>query len=166
MASIRKKPTDSGFEINVPEKCIVGNESQITIQTFKKKLKGGGEARDVLNWVNARISQVRHGQKDISSWNRQEKIEWLRSGNDPVRLEDKELTFFTCYDQYIEECKENNAYSTVVGYEKTPEAGKGIFRRRCVVLYQKNSRTRIYYVDGQESYRRRKKSWQKVKPRI
>ena len=115
MASLRKKPSKKGlFIINVPDKCIVNNESQLTIQTFKNKWK---QAEDVLNLVNGRITKVRLGQKDISDWKRNDKIEWLRSGQDPIRLEETDgLTLFECHDRYIEECQDKNATSTVDGY--------------------------------------------------
>ena len=81
--------------------------------------------------VKVRISKVKTGQIDINDWTRKEKIEWLRSGNQPVRLEEleeKELTFFTCHDQYIGECEETNAVSTVQGYQMHLKRAKKFFK--------------------------------------
>ena len=123
MACIRKKKRKSGYVININDKCI--GEPDITLQTFQQKKSAGD---DVLLAVKVRISKVKTGQIDINHWTRKEKIEWLRSGNQPVRLEEKELTFFTCHDQYIGECEETNAVSTVQGYQMHLKRAKKFFK--------------------------------------
>ena len=84
MAFLRKKKAKAGYELGVNEKCIFATRA--TIQTYKQNYS---EAKTLRDQVNQRIRKVKTGEINVSGWMRKEKIEWLRSGNQPERLQNE-----------------------------------------------------------------------------
>ena len=87
----------------------------LLVQPYKQNYS---EAKTLRDQVNQRIRKVKTGEINVSGWMRKEKIEWLRSGNQPERLQNEVLTLFSTIEKYLLDLIEGNAAnSTVVSYK-------------------------------------------------
>ena len=96
MAYIRNKigKGDSGYKIQIKEFGL-----NTSFQTFTKRKV---EAKAILTQVNQRIVDVNNGLKQFGAdWTKQEKLNWLRTGKEPERLQGEILTLFSAIEKYL-----------------------------------------------------------------